>query len=87
MFRILFFLVVAMVIGSLGARLAGSRPMGCALNIFLGFIGALLGGWMSEKTGVRDILYYKDVPIAWSVAGAALFVALLSMLAGRSMRR
>lgn len=79
--RFLVILFVAAVIGSVGATLAGSRNApGCLGSIALGFIGALLGHWLSRVLNVRDLIVVGGIPIVWSVIGAALFVALLGTL-------
>ena len=84
MIRLLILLVIASICGSLGATLAGSSKKGCFVNIVLGYIGALIGGWMSRKLGVPDIITFYGIPIIWSIIGAALFVAFLNLLSGDS---
>jgi uncharacterized membrane protein YeaQ/YmgE (transglycosylase-associated protein family) len=48
----------------------------------LGFIGALIGGWISRQVGVGDLLYIRGIPIIWSIVGAAIFVAFLNLISG-----
>jgi uncharacterized membrane protein YeaQ/YmgE (transglycosylase-associated protein family) len=82
MIRILILLLIAFVCGSIGAGIAGLSKKGCLTGIALGFIGALIGGWLSKQIGIRDILYYKDIPILWSIIGSALFVAFIKLISG-----
>ena len=82
MFRILILLLIAFICGSIGAGLAGKSKKGCLINIALGFIGALLGGWLSRKLQVGDIIVIKGIPVIWSIIGAALFVAFLTLISG-----
>jgi uncharacterized membrane protein YeaQ/YmgE (transglycosylase-associated protein family) len=80
--KILILLIIAFICGSIGSTLAGVTKKGCLVNIALGFIGALIGGWMSRKLQVGDVIVIKEIPVVWSIIGAALFVALLNMISG-----
>jgi len=86
----LILLVVAGVCGGIGQSIAGLSVGGCFASIAVGFIGALLGVWIARKMGLPEIFVVRigDVsfPIVWSIAGSALFVALLSLLAGLPRR-
>ena len=82
MIRFLILLLIAFICGSLGASLGGLSKKGCLINIALGFIGALIGGWLSRQVEVGDLLYIRGIPILWSIIGAALFVALLNLISG-----
>lgn len=74
-------LVLAGIAGALGQAIAGYSRGGCLVSIALGFIGALLGGWLSRALGIGSILLVRlgdqPFPLDWSIAGAALFVALV----------
>ncbi len=83
--QFLLLLLVAGICGAVGQTLAGYSHGGCLSSVALGFIGALLGGWIASRL---DLPFYAieigghPFPVIWSIAGAALFVALLSFLAG-----
>ena len=84
---LLILLVIAGVCGSLGQAIAGTSRGGCLAAIALGFIGALLGMWIAGALGLPELFAF-DVggtrfPIIWSIAGAALFVAVLSLVTRR----
>lgn len=87
MLRILVLLVIAAICGSIGASLAGGSKKGCLANIALGFIGALLGSWISEKLDMGPLFTLAGIPVIWSVIGAALFVALLNLMSGGGGKR
>jgi len=82
-FNLLWALFIASIAGAIGARLAGRNGMGCLTSIVLGFIGALLGGWLASKLGLPLGPTAGGLPILWAVIGAALFVAGLSLLSGK----
>jgi uncharacterized membrane protein YeaQ/YmgE (transglycosylase-associated protein family) len=85
--EILLLLLVAGICGSLARGLVGYTRGGCLLSIVLGFIGALLGSWISRQAGMPELftiqLGENEFPVVWSIIGAALFVAVLALLSGR----
>ncbi len=80
-------LIVAAICGGIAQSLVGYSRGGCLTSIALGFIGALLGTWLAGKLGLPEILTVQfgaqPFPIVWSIAGGALFVALLSLISRR----
>jgi uncharacterized membrane protein YeaQ/YmgE (transglycosylase-associated protein family) len=84
---ILILLLIAAVCGFLGQAIAGVGRGGLLVSIVLGFIGALLGTWMASNMGLPELFNInvggKSFPILWSIIGAALFVALLSLITRR----
>lgn len=87
MIRLLVLLFIASICGSIGAGLAGSSSKGCFTSIILGFIGALIGSWISKTVGIDDFLYIRNIPVFWSIIGSALFVTVLNMLDGNKKKK
>jgi uncharacterized membrane protein YeaQ/YmgE (transglycosylase-associated protein family) len=77
-------LIVAAVCGALGQSIAGYSRGGCLVAIALGFIGALVGAWLSRQLGLPELFTVQidnvGFPIVWSIVGSALFVAVLALL-------
>ncbi|MCA8951412.1 MAG: hypothetical protein KDE27_18030 [Planctomycetes bacterium] len=88
--ELLLLLLVAAVCGALGQAIAGYSRGGCFAAIALGFIGALLGVWLSRLLGLPELFVIRigdsAFPIVWSIIGSALFVAVIALLA-RPRRR
>ncbi len=80
----LVLLVIAGICGSIAQAIAGVSRGGCLVSIALGFIGALLGAAIARKAGFPGLLVVqigdKPFPILWSIIGAALFAAVLSLI-------
>lgn len=80
----LVLLVIAGIVGAIGEGLAGYTVGGCLTSIVVGFIGALLGTWLSRSLALPELLNVQvgtvQFPIIWSTIGAALFVALIALL-------
>lgn len=85
--ELLILLFIAGICGSIARALAGGTRGGCLVSIILGFIGALLGSWLATKAGLPELLNIpignRSFPVLWSVIGASLFVAVLSLISGR----
>jgi uncharacterized membrane protein YeaQ/YmgE (transglycosylase-associated protein family) len=83
----LLLLLVAGICGGLGQAIAGYSRGGCLVSIVLGFIGALLGIWLARLTGLPELFAVsvggQSFPIIWSIIGATLFVAVLSLFTAR----
>jgi uncharacterized membrane protein YeaQ/YmgE (transglycosylase-associated protein family) len=81
-------LIIAGLCGALGQAITGYSRGGCLVSIALGFIGALLGMWLARNLGLPELFSVQigttSFPIVWSIIGAALFVAIISLLTRRS---
>jgi uncharacterized membrane protein YeaQ/YmgE (transglycosylase-associated protein family) len=86
----LLLLLVAGVCGAIGQAIGGYSRGGCLASIAIGFIGALIGAWLARFLALPELFLFHfgsgSFPIVWSIAGAALFVALIG-LSARSARR
>ena len=84
---LLILLLVAGVCGALGQAISGFSRGGCLVSIALGFIGAIVGMWLSRQLGLPELLILpvggRSFPVVWSIIGAALFVAVISLLTRR----
>ena len=82
-------LIIAGLCGALGQAISGFSRGGCLVSIALGFIGALLGMWLSRSLGLPELFSIQvgatSFPIIWSIIGAALFVAVISLLTRRTV--
>ena len=87
--QFLILLLIAGVCGALGQAIVGYSRGGCLVSIALGFIGALLGTWVAGALNLPEIFPLNvagvTFPIIWSIIGATLFVAVISLISrGRS---
>ena len=84
---LLLLLLVAGICGSVGQAIAGFSRGGCLTSIALGFIGALLGMWISRAVGVGELFAVRigdeSFPIVWSIIGATIFVAIIGLATRR----
>lgn len=77
-------LLIAGICGSIGQSIAGYSRGGCIVSIVVGFIGALLGSWLSEELGLPDFLNVtiggNTFPVIWSIIGSVIFVVIIGLL-------
>ncbi|NBC03189.1 MAG: GlsB/YeaQ/YmgE family stress response membrane protein [Bacteroidetes bacterium] len=83
----LLLLFIAGICGSIGQAIAGYSRGGCIVSIVVGFIGALLGSWLSTQLGLPEIFSIevggRQFPIIWSIIGSVVFVVVVGLLTGR----
>lgn len=82
--EILLLLLIAGICGSIGQAIAGYSRGGCLVSIVLGFIGALLGSWMSTQMGLPELFNVEiggnNFPIIWSIIGSVIFVVVVGLI-------
>ena len=83
-FEFLLLLLIAGVCGSIGQSIAGYSKGGCIVSIVIGFIGALLGSWISQQLNLPELLNVtiggSPFPIIWSIIGSVIFVVIVGLL-------
>jgi uncharacterized membrane protein YeaQ/YmgE (transglycosylase-associated protein family) len=83
----LVLLLVAAVAGALGQAIVGYSAGGCLVSIALGFVGALIGSWLRTELGLPEPfpieIQGQTFSLIWAIIGAALFVAVISLVSGR----
>ena len=86
----LILLLIAGLCGSIGQAIAGYSRGGCIVSIAVGFIGALLGSWLSQQLGLPEFFSLdingSSFPIIWSIIGSVIFVAIVGLITGRRNR-
>ena len=85
---LLILLVIAGICGAIGRAIAGGSPGGVFVSIAVGFVGALLGTFLANLLHLPELMVVTidrhPFPILWSIIGAAVFVALIHLISGRS---
>ncbi|MDX1615290.1 MAG: hypothetical protein R3300_13330 [Candidatus Promineifilaceae bacterium] len=86
---LLFLIVIAAIAGWIGQRLVGYTRGGIALAAAVGFIGALIGMWLSSALALPNVLTVQiegqAFPFAWAVVGAVLLVAAVGFATRRGL--
>ena len=84
LFEFLLLLLIAGICGSIGQAIAGYTRGGCIVSIVVGFIGALLGSWLSSQMGLPELFNVSvggsSFPVIWSIIGSVIFVVVVGIL-------
>jgi uncharacterized membrane protein YeaQ/YmgE (transglycosylase-associated protein family) len=73
---------IGLLAGWLAGHLTRGRGFGCLINVILGLVGAVLGGWLFTKLGVVALGFWGS--LAAATVGAVLLVAIARLFAGGS---
>lgn len=80
----LLLLLIAGICGSIGQAIAGYSRGGCLVSIAVGFIGALLGSWLSAQLSLPELFNIpiggSSFPVIWSIIGAVIFVVVVGFV-------
>ena len=83
-------LIIAGFVGGIAQSIVGLSGRGCLVSIAIGLIGALLGNYLAKVAALPDILSIHlgdhSFPLVWSVVGAVIFVAIVSIFQSKSRR-
>lgn len=84
----LFLLLFSAVCGLIGQVIIGYTSGGIMATIGVGFLGAVLGTWLSAMLGLPGLFTISigafSFPIIWSFLGAALLMALVATFVRRA---
>jgi uncharacterized membrane protein YeaQ/YmgE (transglycosylase-associated protein family) len=73
-------LVVGLIAGWIAGTVTRGRGFGCIVNVILGLVGAVIGGWIFTKLGIPAWGFWGS--LAAAIVGAVLLVAIARLFAG-----
>ena len=80
-------LLISAIVGGIAQAIVGVSKRGCLVSIVIGLIGAMLGNYLATKIGLPEMFPLQfgehTFPLLWSIVGAVLFVAVVTLIAGR----
>jgi uncharacterized membrane protein YeaQ/YmgE (transglycosylase-associated protein family) len=84
-------LVVGAICGAVAELIVGWSAGGFFASAGVGFLGALLGGWLARVLGLPSIFAVHietvTIEIVWAILGAVILLAVLSMVRRRRFVR
>jgi len=72
--------LIGLIAGWLSGKVTRGRGFGLVADLFLGLIGAVLGGWLFGRLGVESYGFIGG--LAAATVGAVLLVAAARLLSG-----
>jgi uncharacterized membrane protein YeaQ/YmgE (transglycosylase-associated protein family) len=73
-------IVIGLLAGWIAGHLTRGRGFGCVVDVVLGLIGAVVGGWIFTRLGVVALGFWGS--LAAATVGAVLLVAIARLFAG-----
>lgn len=80
---ILGWLILGLIAGWIASRIVNHTGSGVLLDIVLGVVGALVGGWVFTAIGAEPINGFNLYSMIVAVVGAIIVLALYHALFGR----
>jgi uncharacterized membrane protein YeaQ/YmgE (transglycosylase-associated protein family) len=68
----LAWIVLGLLAGFIGSKLVNRRGEGMILDIFLGIVGALVGGWLFNRFGAAGVTGLNLYSLLVAVVGAVV---------------
>lgn len=79
---ILGWIVIGLLAGWIAGHLSRGRGFGCIVDVILGLIGAVIGGWIFTRLGISVMGFWGS--LAAATVGAILLVLIARLFAGGS---
>jgi len=79
-------IVLGLIAGFIGSMLVNKRGEGMFLDIVLGIVGALVGGWLFNVMGTAGVTGFNIRSLFVAVIGAVVSLVLWHALRGSSLR-
>jgi uncharacterized membrane protein YeaQ/YmgE (transglycosylase-associated protein family) len=77
-------IVLGLIAGFIASKLVNKTGEGMLMDIVLGIVGAVVGGWLFRTFGMPGVTGLNLYSIAVAVAGAAVFLVVYHALSRRS---
>ena len=73
-------IIIGLLAGWIAGHLTRGRGFGCTVDVILGLVGAVIGGWIFTRIGI--VLWGFWGSLAAATVGAVLLVAVARLFAG-----
>jgi uncharacterized membrane protein YeaQ/YmgE (transglycosylase-associated protein family) len=77
-------IVIGLLAGWIAGHLTRGRGFGCIVDVILGLIGGVIGGWIFTRLGILALGFWGS--LAAATVGAVLLVAIARLFAGGEHR-
>ena len=80
---IIGWIVLGLIAGFIASRIVNKSGAGCLLDIILGVVGALVGGYLFTEFGAAGITGFNLYSLLVAVVGAIVVLVLYHAITGR----
>ena len=81
---ILAWIVLGLVAGFIGSKIVNKTGEGLILDVVLGIVGAVVGGFLFNQFGAAGVTGFNIYSMLVAVIGAVVVLVLYHMIVGRS---
>lgn len=87
----LLLVLIGAICGAIAEMIVGWSPGGFLASVVVGFVGAVLGGWLARVLHLPSVLAVNiegyTIEILWTVLGAILLLLIVSLFRRSAYRR
>jgi uncharacterized membrane protein YeaQ/YmgE (transglycosylase-associated protein family) len=80
-------IILGLLAGFIASHLVNHRGEGMVLDVLLGIVGAIVGGWLFQMFGAARVTGLNLYSIAVAVAGSVLFLVVYHAIRRGTSRR
>ncbi|HEY8949542.1 MAG TPA: GlsB/YeaQ/YmgE family stress response membrane protein [Rhizomicrobium sp.] len=80
---VLGWIILGLISGFVASKVVNDRGEGCFLNIALGLVGAMVGGWLFTAIGGSSITGFNLYSMLVAIIGAIVALLLWHAITGR----
>lgn len=74
--NILLWIILGALAGWIASVIMGTRGQGVVVDIVLGIVGAILGGWLFQQFGAQGVTGFNLPSLLVAVVGAIIIIAI-----------
>jgi len=74
--NILLWIILGALAGWIASVIMGTRGQGVVVDIVLGIVGAILGGWLFQQFGSQGVTGFNLPSLLVAVVGAIIIIAI-----------
>jgi len=82
---VLSWIVLGLIAGFIGSKIVDSRGQGLWVNLVLGIIGAIVGGFLFSLFGASGITGFNFYSVIVAIVGSVVVLWVYNFLVGRRM--
>jgi uncharacterized membrane protein YeaQ/YmgE (transglycosylase-associated protein family) len=79
-------IILGLIAGFIASKIVNKSGEGFLLDIVLGIVGAVVGGWLFRTFGMSGVTGFNLYSLAVAVVGAIVFLVIYHLLFSRKSR-
>ncbi len=80
---VLAWIILGLIAGFVGSKVVNKRGEGLLLDIILGIVGAVVGGWLFNRFGMAGVTGLNIYSLIVAVVGAIVILVIYHALTGK----